>query len=45
MKDFRNSGRPMQDVLPKDAKWIKDSAVEFDPKHNKIMTKNGHEVS
>jgi len=45
IKTFEQSGRPMKDVLPKSATWIKDSAVEFDPKNNKIITKKGHKVS
>lgn len=45
VKQFDQSGRPMKSVLPKDAKWIKDSAVQFDPQNNKVYTKSGHEVS
>jgi sulfide:quinone oxidoreductase len=30
--------------IPKGAKWMKDSVVEFDPKNNKIKTASGQEI-
>lgn len=35
---------PMSDVLPKDAKWIKDSVAEFDPKNNTVTTNGGQVI-
>lgn len=34
----------MKSVLPKNAKWIKDSVIEFDPENNQITTNNGDTV-
>lgn len=41
MKKLEDSYKPMEDVLPVLAKWVKDKAAKFDPKANKVMTKNG----
>lgn len=41
MKKLEDSCKPMEDVLPVLAKWVKDKAAKFDPKANKVMTKNG----
>ena len=32
-------------MLPKDAEWIKQSVVSFDPDHNKLTTSEGDEIS
>ncbi|KAG8263620.1 hypothetical protein J6590_029098 [Homalodisca vitripennis] len=45
MKTLEQSGRPMKDVLPKSATWIKESVVEFHPAKNYIVTSNGTEIS
>lgn len=34
----------MKDVLPKNAKWIKDSAVGFQPDANRVTTHNGDTI-
>lgn len=44
MKSLSESRRSMQLVLPKKAKWIKDSAVEFNPHANEVITKLGHTI-
>lgn len=31
----------MKDVLPSNALWLKDSAVEFNPKTNSVVTAKG----
>lgn len=41
MKNISQSYRQMKDVLPKDAKWIKNSAAKFNPKENCVITKDG----
>jgi sulfide:quinone oxidoreductase len=33
------------DVMPKNAKWIKDYIVSFEPDENKLTTKNGNEYT
>ncbi|XP_071518937.1 sulfide:quinone oxidoreductase, mitochondrial isoform X2 [Panulirus ornatus] len=45
MKKFENSGKPMSKVLPKNAEWIKQRVVSFDPNNNKVMTEDGQEIS
>ncbi|XP_050714972.1 sulfide:quinone oxidoreductase, mitochondrial-like [Eriocheir sinensis] len=45
MKNFKDSGRPMSQVLPKKADWIKQRVVGFDPHNNKVMTEDGQEVN
>lgn len=41
MKKLEDSYKPMEDVLPVLAKWVKDKAAKFDANANKVMTKNG----
>lgn len=36
--------RPMKNVLPKKAQWLKDCVMEIDAKNSKIVTKNGDTV-
>ena len=45
VKPFENSGRPMGDVLPKNATWLKTGAATFDPENNKLITEEGDEIS
>lgn len=45
MKSLSESRRYMQLVLPKSAKWIKDSAVQFNPDANEVITKLGHTIN
>lgn len=44
MKRLENSYRSMASVLPKKAKWLKEKAVEFDPKNNTVITSTGNQV-
>ncbi|KAK7074777.1 hypothetical protein SK128_016877 [Halocaridina rubra] len=44
MKTLENSGKPMSQVLPKKADWIKQKVVGFDPKNNKVTTDDGQEI-
>ncbi|HSH51835.1 MAG TPA: FAD/NAD(P)-binding oxidoreductase, partial [Bacteroidales bacterium] len=40
--DMKKTARPMKDVMPDKVTWIKDKAVGFKPKENKVSTeKNG----
>ncbi|CAO1317385.1 unnamed protein product [Diamesa hyperborea] len=41
MKKLEDSYKPMEEVLPVLAKWVKDKAAKFDANANKVMTKNG----
>lgn len=38
--DFDKTAKPMADVMPKGAKWIKDKATRFDPENNSVITAN-----
>lgn len=44
MKIVSQSRRSMESVLPKKAIWIKDSAVQFNPNANEVITKLGHTI-
>jgi len=44
MKKLDQSYKPMKDVLPKDALWLKDSVAEIDPKKNEVITAKGDAV-
>lgn len=44
MKTVEESGRPMSEVLPKKARWIKDKASKFFPEENRIVTASGEEI-
>ena len=45
MKNLGNSYRLMKDVLPSNAKWIKEKAVEFSPKTNSVTTSGGVKIN
>lgn len=45
IKKLEDSGRPMKQVLPKNADWIKDKVVKFDPEENKVVTHNGFQIT
>ena len=45
MKTLESTGKPMSEVLPKNAEWIKTTVENFDPEHNKVLTKEGDEIS
>ena len=42
--DMNKTARPMSSVMPKEVKWIKEHASEFDPENNKVLTKEGSEL-
>lgn len=44
MKQLEQSGKPMSEVLPKKARWIKDRANKFYPEENRIVTASGEEI-
>ncbi|XP_047350939.1 sulfide:quinone oxidoreductase, mitochondrial isoform X2 [Vespa velutina] len=44
MGSYNYSKKPMKNVLPRNAKWIKDSVIGFDPENNQIITNNGDTV-
>jgi NADPH-dependent 2,4-dienoyl-CoA reductase/sulfur reductase-like enzyme len=44
MKKLNQSYKPMEDVLPKDALWLKDKVTEIDPKKNQVTTEKGNIV-
>ncbi|KAL7013320.1 hypothetical protein ACKWTF_015330 [Chironomus riparius] len=44
MKSFKQSYKPMKDVLPSKAVWKKDCAIKFYPKSNKVDTANGDTI-
>ena len=44
LKDLSQSQRPMSEVLPKKAEWIKDKVTTFDPENNRVVTEEGHEI-
>lgn len=41
---YNYSKKSMKSVLPKNAKWLKDSVIGFDPENNQITTNNGDTV-
>lgn len=45
MKDFPESYRAMKSVLPSKAKWMRDTAVSFEPKESRVHTKHGHTIT
>lgn len=44
ISSFKTAKRNMKDVLPKNAKWLKDSIVGFQPDANKVSTHNGDTI-
>ena len=45
VKNLSQSGRPMNSLLPKDAKWLKDSVASFDPDNNSLVTVGGDVIN
>nr|CAH0111032.1 unnamed protein product [Daphnia galeata] len=45
MKKLEQSGRPMSQVLPKNARWIKERATTFFPEENRLVTASGEEIN
>ncbi|XP_065556700.1 sulfide:quinone oxidoreductase, mitochondrial-like [Artemia franciscana] len=44
MKSLKDSSKPMSQVLPKNAVWIKDSVASFEPRENVVSLRNGEKV-
>ena len=42
---FSDTARPMKSLIPNGVNWIKEFADKFDPKTNKVTTKQGNEFS
>jgi NADPH-dependent 2,4-dienoyl-CoA reductase/sulfur reductase-like enzyme len=45
MKKLEQSGRPMSQVLPRNARWIKERATTFFPEENRLVTASGEEIN
>lgn len=43
--DLSESQRKMNEVLPENVHWVKDSAVKFNPEENLVITAEGHEIT
>jgi len=43
--DYKDTARPMSEVMPAGVNWIKESAAKFDLKNNKVFTKKGNAIS
>ncbi len=43
--DYDKTIRPESSVMPKGVKWIKEYADKFDPENNKVITKEGTELT
>lgn len=44
IKPLSEVGRPMSSVLPKGARWIRDSVSIIDPKASMVTTEKGHQI-
>ena len=44
IKTLDQSRRPMSDVMPKRATWIKQAVTEFAPDNNHVILKNGSKI-
>ncbi|EDW68673.1 sulfide:quinone oxidoreductase, mitochondrial [Drosophila virilis] len=44
MKRLEHSYKPMSQVLPKKAKWVREAAIEFDPDSNTVKTTGGNTI-
>ncbi|KAF9970446.1 hypothetical protein BGZ73_006847 [Actinomortierella ambigua] len=45
LKPFDESKKPMEDVMPKKAQWIKESVATFKPESNSVTLANGETIS
>ena len=43
--DFKKTAKPMAEVMPSGADWIKDKATGFDPENNKVSTEASGEIT
>jgi len=41
IKTLEETRRPMSEVMPSDATWIKEGAATFDPENNSVVTEGG----
>lgn len=41
LENFATSKKLMSEVLPKQAKWLKDSVTTFEPDSNRVVTSDG----
>ncbi|CAO3690404.1 unnamed protein product [Rhizopus microsporus] len=44
LKNFDESVKPMGEVMPRDAEWIQDKVVSFDPDNNTVKLSDGQTV-
>jgi len=44
ISSYESSKKYMKDVLPKKAKWLRTSIVEFQPDANKVSTDHGDTI-
>ena len=42
--DYKKTGKPMKDVMPKGATWIKDYATAFNPENNSVATRGSGDL-
>jgi len=45
LKSLAQSGRPMENCLPKNATWLKDSVTSFSPEENQLTTASGDVIT
>ncbi|KAF9166749.1 hypothetical protein DFQ26_006962 [Actinomortierella ambigua] len=45
LKPFEESKKPMKDVMPRKAQWIKEAVATFAPEENKVTLGNGETIS
>ena len=43
--DYDKTAKPMADVMPQGAKWIKDKATAFNPENNSVSTANSGDIT
>jgi len=43
--NYKKTGRPMKDVMPKGVTWIKDFATSFEPENNTVRTKSSGDLT
>ncbi|MDT0686477.1 NAD(P)/FAD-dependent oxidoreductase [Autumnicola psychrophila] len=43
--DYEKTGKPMAEVMPDGAKWIKDKATAFDPENNSVSTASSGKIT
>lgn len=43
--NYKDTGRPMASLIPKQATWIKDKATGFDPENNTVRTAGSGDIT